>query len=135
MDQAAAYASDLLTRLADQDGVPTGAKWPADLAVVLQTLGRGKELAEVVSGTALTPWLQAAMAMAREMFEQAADLYAAIGSLPDEAFARLRADQHLVAAGRRPEANVQLQQALAFYREVQATAYLREVKALLAASA
>lgn len=106
MDQAAAYASDLLTRLADQDGVPSGADWPADLAVVLQTLGRGKELAEVVSGTASTPWLQAAMAMVNEMFEQAADLYAAIGSLPAEAIAHLRAAQHLVATGRQAEANM-----------------------------
>jgi DNA-binding SARP family transcriptional activator/class 3 adenylate cyclase len=135
MDQAAAYASDLLTRLADQDGVPSGADWPADLAVVLQTLGRGKELAEVVSGTASTPWLQAAMAMVNEMFEQAADIYAAIGSLPDEAIAHLRAAQHLLATGRRAKANMQLQQALAFYREVQATAYLRKAEALLAASA
>jgi tetratricopeptide (TPR) repeat protein len=135
MDQAAAYASDLLTRLADQDAAPSGADWPVDLAVVLQTLGRGKELVEVGSGTALTPWLQAAMAIAREMFEQAADIYAAIGSLPDEAFARLRAAQHLVAGQRRIEASEQLERALVFYREVRASAYLREAQALLAASA
>ena len=40
-----------------------------------------------------------------------------------------------MAQGRRAEADEQLQQALAFYRSVGATRYVRECEALLAASA
>lgn len=110
--------------------------WSGGLAVVLQALGRGAELVDFIAHiTTSTPWLQAATAVATGEFERAADLYAAIGSLPREAFARLEAAERLLAEGRRTEASVQLQQALAFYRAVRASAYLREAEALLAASA
>jgi len=58
-----------------------------------------------------------------------------MGSLPDEALARLRAAEVSAAAGRRAEADEHLQRALAFYRSVGATRYIREGEALLAASA
>jgi hypothetical protein len=61
-------------------------------------------------------------------------LYAGIGALPDEASARLRAAEVLVREGRRAEADVELKQALAFWRSVGATAYVREAEALLAAA-
>ena len=48
---------------------------------------------------------------------------------------RLRAAESLVAQGRRAEADVQLQKALAFYRSVGATRFIREGEALLAATA
>jgi hypothetical protein len=51
----------------------------------------------------------------------------------DEAFYRLRAAQQLAREGWRTEADDQLGRALAFYRSVGATRYVRE--ALLAASA
>ena len=88
--------------------------------------------ADVASPTA---WLHAATAMARSDFEHAAEPYAEIGALSDEAFARLRAAERLLATGHPPEANLQLRDALAFYRQVQATGYLREAQALAAASA
>jgi hypothetical protein len=53
----------------------------------------------------------------------------------DEAFFRLRAAEQLVDEGRRAEADEQLGRALAFYRSVCATRYVREGEALLAASA
>jgi hypothetical protein len=116
-------------RLTDPD-------WSGELAVVLQALGRGAELVELLAPMAApTPWLRAAAAVAKGDFVQAAELYAEIGSRPDEAFARLRAAQQLVAGEQQIEASKQLQQALAFYREVRASAYLREAEALLAASA
>ena len=43
--------------------------------------------------------------------------------------------KRLLAAGHRAEANGPLEQAFAFYRQVNASGYLREVEALLAASA
>jgi len=82
-----------------------------------------------------TPWLRAATAIAVGQFEEAAKLYAGMGSLPDEAFARLRAAEHLFNAGRHTDANAQLQPALAFYRQVHAAGYIREADALVAASA
>jgi hypothetical protein len=81
--------------------------WSGELAVVLHTLGRGAELIELVGRlTTPTPWLQAALAIACSRFDRAADLYAQIGSLPDEAFARLQAAKQLLATGRRAEGNI-----------------------------
>ena len=110
--------------------------WATALAVVLTELGREGELETIVeSATVSTRWLDAARTYASGAFEEAADVYAEIGSVPDEAFARLRAAEALVAAGRRPEADAQLQRALTFYRSVGATAYIREAESLFAASA
>jgi DNA-binding SARP family transcriptional activator/class 3 adenylate cyclase len=135
-DQAATLASELLTRLAKQAGALLGADWPVDLAIVLAELGRGQQLVKLAARSRLpTAWLDAAAAFAAGEFQQAADRYAAIGSLPDEAFARLQAAKRLLAEGRRPEATAQLRHALAFYHQVQASAYLAEGEALLAASA
>jgi hypothetical protein len=99
----------------------TGTDWSCDLAVVLEALGRGAELLELAAGVpAPTRWLKAGAAMAAGRLEEAADRYAEIGSPPDEAFARLRAAERLLAASRRSEANQQLERAMAFYREVRA---------------
>jgi len=57
-----------------------------------------------------------------------------IGSLPDEAYARLRAGEGLLADDRPSEAEAELEQALAFYRHVGATAYAEEAEVLLAAA-
>jgi hypothetical protein len=64
-----------------------------------------------------------------------AEIYAETGSLPDEAFARLRAAEVLIGEGRRAQGDQELQRALAFYRSVNATAYIREGEALLARTA
>ena len=135
-DKAGAYARELLAMLVEQAELHAVAEWSADLAAVLVGLGRGSNLREfAASRAASTPWLEAAAAFAGSDFERAADQYAGIGSLPDEAFARLQAAKRLLADGRRAEANAQLQRALAFYRQVQASAYLAEGETLLAASA
>jgi class 3 adenylate cyclase/tetratricopeptide (TPR) repeat protein len=135
-EEAGSQADELLATLAERRVLVAEPGWSGGLAVVLQALGRGAELVDFIAHiTTSTPWLQAATAVATGEFERAADLYAAIGSLPREAFARLEAAERLLAEGRRTEASVQLQQALAFYRAVRASAYLREAEALLAASA
>jgi hypothetical protein len=58
-----------------------------------------------------------------------------MGTPVHDAFYRLRAAEQLVAEGRRAEADEQLGPALAFYRSVGATRYVREGEALMAASA
>jgi hypothetical protein len=135
-DQAGAYANELLAMLVEQAELHAVAEWPADLAAVLVGLGRGSDLRELAASKAVsTPWLEAAAAFASRDFERAADQYAKIGSLPDEAFARLRAAEQLLATGQQAEGNTQLQRAVTFYRKARATAYLRQAEALLAASA
>jgi predicted ATPase/class 3 adenylate cyclase len=107
-----------------------------DSAEVLSALGRGPELEAL--GTAAwvqTRWIEAANAFVKGDYVEAAAIYELTGSLPDEAYARLRAAETLIAAGRRPEGDAELQRALAFYRSVDAKAYLRQGEALLAQTA
>jgi class 3 adenylate cyclase/tetratricopeptide (TPR) repeat protein len=107
-----------------------------DLPFVLLELGRADDLADAASRvTSTTSWVDAALACVRGEFVQAADLYHEIGSLVDEAQARLGAADRLVSSGRRAEADVELQKALPFWRSVGATRYVRKGEALLAASA
>jgi len=106
-----------------------------ELALQLYDLGRpGDSVIEEASSRPADPWLQVAGAIAQRQLEQAADRLAALGAPPDEAAVRLRAAKQFVAEGRRAEADVQLQKALAFYRSVGATRYIREGEALLAAT-
>ena len=49
-------------------------------------------------------------------FARAADRYEEIGSLTDEAEARLRAANSLMSSGNVAEGEIQLERALAFYR-------------------
>jgi class 3 adenylate cyclase/tetratricopeptide (TPR) repeat protein len=81
------------------------------------------------------PWRSIASAVLQGELLDAADLLGDLGLRPDEAHTRLRAARELVGAGRRAEADEQLRRALAFYRTVGATRYVREGEALLAASA
>jgi tetratricopeptide (TPR) repeat protein len=110
--------------------------WAMPFAVVLTALGRPSELETVAQNATISHrWLDAARAYAARAFEEAADILADMGAIPDEAFVRLRAAEALVDAGRRAEADAQVQRALAFYRSVGATAYVREGESLFAASA
>ena len=107
-----------------------------EIAWVVTPLGRREEFIAAVERIATrSRWLDAANAIAADEFEDAADLFAEIGATPDEASARLHAAQQLVNNGQRVEADVQLHKALAFFRSVEATHYVREGEALLAASA
>lgn len=106
------------------------------LAILLHDLGRrGDSVIEEASSRPADPWLQVAAAIAQGQLERAADRLAVLGTPPYEAAVRLRAAARLVAEGRRAEADEQLQRALAFYRSVDATRYIREAEALLAATA
>jgi class 3 adenylate cyclase/tetratricopeptide (TPR) repeat protein len=131
VEEADGRASEVLALLAEHGVLVTNPDWSGGLAIVLHDLGRGAELIELVAKVSPpTSWLQAAMAVAGGDFEEAAELYGEIGSLPDEAFARLRAAELLLQAGRRADAEDQLQRALAFCRKVEAVAHLRQAMAL-----
>jgi class 3 adenylate cyclase/tetratricopeptide (TPR) repeat protein len=107
-----------------------------DLAWVLAGLDRSEDLLEATERAAVrTLHVDAAAALARGSYLTAADIYTKMGSLPNEAHARLRAAAQLSEAGQRREADQQLQRTLAFWRSVDATRYVREAEALLPAPA
>jgi class 3 adenylate cyclase/tetratricopeptide (TPR) repeat protein len=107
-----------------------------DLARVMAGLGRSEDLIEATKrASARTLHVDAAAALARGNYLAAADIYTKMGSLPNEAHARLRAAEQLSEAGQRHEADQQLRPALGFWRSVNATRYVREAEALIPATA
>jgi tetratricopeptide (TPR) repeat protein len=98
-----------------------------DLAIDLVELGRPVEALDEVLPS---PWLDAAQAFAGGDPGRAAKVYAEIGSRPDEATARLAAARKLLPT-RPAEGRVELERAIAFFREVGATADLEQAKELL----
>jgi len=111
----------------------TGFYVPFALAAV--EVGRASEFLEVTANVEHpSPWLTAGRAYARGELGAAVELLSRL-SVPDTAWARLRAARALVDENRRAEADAQLHRALAFYRSVGATRYIREGEALLAATA
>ena len=97
-DLASVHADELLEAWRAST-VQTATYWAADLAFALAELGRGNEMLRVAAGVAHpTPWLEAAVAFASGDPASAADGYAVIGSLPDEAYARLRTGEGASAA-------------------------------------
>jgi class 3 adenylate cyclase len=86
-------------------------------------------------GAPQTKWLEAARALADGDFRHAVEIYEITDAMSDTAAAQLYAARKLVEAGRRAEAELYLQPALAFYRSVRATGRVRRAEALLAATA
>ena len=94
-------------------------------------LGRNDELVAAVEVAPRTPWVDAAIAIARSDPMRAAEILERLSCRTGEAYTRLRAAQVLLRDGRHDEADAELAKALAFYRETHATAYVREAEALL----
>ena len=132
-----AEADTLVTELLGRwrsNPVTFASNWLSYVLPTIIALGRGEELSKIAkSASVKTRWLEAAVALAEGDPREAAGIFAQIGSLPDEAQARLRAAEVLAAAGRPQEADGELARALDFYRAVGATRYIREGEALLAA--
>ena len=127
-EEAAAAARESLDLL-----TPTYA--PVDLAWIAVEFGFGEELEEQVARIRVqTPWHDVIRAYLASDFVTAADVLYEIGDAVEEALARLRAARGLVGSGRRAEGDEQLQRSLGFWRSVDATRYLREGEALLAAA-
>jgi class 3 adenylate cyclase/tetratricopeptide (TPR) repeat protein len=129
-DQARALAEEALSLKPDDSSLIGWLAWIADelelgdaVRTLLDQLPLPQPLAEAVS------------AVVHGDFMRAADLLGEVGWSNQEALARLRAAERLVAEGRRAEADEQLQRSLAFWRAAGATRYIREGEALLAATA
>jgi class 3 adenylate cyclase/tetratricopeptide (TPR) repeat protein len=132
-----AEAADLLEKTLALAWVPPyGWGGVVELALLLRTLGLPLDpVVQAAQEHPSHPWLQAAWAVARGELENAIDRLVELRCPPLESDVRVRLAERFVAEGRRAEADVQLQMALAFWRSVGATRYIREAEALLAATA
>jgi class 3 adenylate cyclase/tetratricopeptide (TPR) repeat protein len=107
---------------------------PIDLAWVAEELELSEEVKGLLAHVPVqTPWHDVVRAYLASDYVAGADVLHEIGDAFEEAAARLRAAEELVAAGR-AEADEQLQRSLAFWRSVGATRYVRQGEALLAAA-
>jgi hypothetical protein len=133
-EEAAVVVDELLRRWRVSPSSPPG-PWVAEIAHVLEGLGRGAELSEASTEVRLrTRWLEAAESLARGDAVRAADLYEEIGARAYAARTRLLAAERLISTARRTEAEAQLELALVFFRAAGAEGYIRRAEALLAVS-
>jgi tetratricopeptide (TPR) repeat protein len=133
LQRAAPLADELLAVMREESGIA----WVSNLHVFAWTafaLGKERELTEVLP-TDDVPWVHAARSFAAGNLGAAADVCGAMGAVTEEARDRLWLAGALIEQNRRSEADVELRRALAFYRSVGATRYIREAEGLLAASA
>jgi len=102
----------------------------AGAVAAIAALGADPLAALEPEGSHRSLWVAAAHDYLAGNLEGAADIYARIGSRPDEAYMRLRAAQQLASDGDPTRADAQREKALDFYRSVGAARYVREAEAL-----
>jgi hypothetical protein len=119
--EASAAAADLAREMSIY---PTGLSDVLADALLFAREPLVEPLRAVVEQMGPTPWRAMAVAILDARYVDAADQLHEIGDQTDEAYARLRSGE--------PQ---QVERALDFFRSVGATRYIREAKALLAASA
>ena len=133
-DEATELVGELTERFIAEGTQMQSATLP-DFSVAALELGRADEFQKALAAIKRqTPWLEAARSFAQQDFEAAASTYEQIGSLPDAAYAWLRAAKALVEQGRSASAGDPAQRALTFYRSVGAIRYVREGESLIAAT-
>jgi hypothetical protein len=106
-----------------------------DCVLAAEILGHRDQAGRWLSNRRDSPWYVAARALIDQEFVAAAEVLDSMGAARSAAQVRLRAGQELARTGRRAEADDQLRRALSFFRSVDATRFIREAEALLAASA
>jgi hypothetical protein len=107
-----------------------------DGALAMADLGREDLLAAALEQSYLgKPWRLVVDSLVQGDYLTAAERYADVGAKTYEAHARFRAAKRLLEMGQQAAAAEQLDRALAFYRSVGATRYIREGESLLRASA
>jgi hypothetical protein len=104
---------------------------PLSLAALVR--GRSEDVLARFERLGPSPWRDAAVAMLHGDNVGAAERFASIGVLPEEAQARLLAAEAFAAAGRQDDAEAQLARCVPFFESVGATAYLRRGKKLRSA--
>jgi len=134
-DEAAALADEVAGLRSAEGGFAyfTWIVWLAWLAHDLRQTESFREQAEL--DVPRTPWVDAGEAIVDGRFADAGDVLEGMSLRAFEAYARLRAAEQLASQGRSAEAADQRDRALAFYRSVGASTYVRRAEALLPASA
>jgi class 3 adenylate cyclase/tetratricopeptide (TPR) repeat protein len=103
-----------------------------DALMLLLELGMRQEIIRIVDSLpAAWPWVRIGRAIGQGDLATAADI---LGKMPypvAEAVTRLRAAEAMDAAGRREDAQAQLELAVPFFRQAGATGFLRRAEALL----
>jgi class 3 adenylate cyclase len=133
-EEATALAHEYLETLRRGVAPQWGVTYLPTFASAALRLGRAEELVDALASHLQLPWTDAARAYVSGDFARAAEIYAEIGSKPEEAEARLRAAEALVEQGSGAEADEHLRRAVAFWRSVGASRYVEEGDALLAAA-
>jgi class 3 adenylate cyclase/tetratricopeptide (TPR) repeat protein len=129
-EQSEASVAELLAGLAA--GQPFWGAWCLPELVSVAGEERLAELKRVLArATPHTRWYDAVSAAIDGDHARAADLYAAMGSKPDEAFAHLRAAEQSVTAGNDVRAQDHLARCLAFFSRVGAQTYMRDAETLV----
>jgi len=129
---AAAAAIDEILRMIDPLPSMDRAWWIVPATMILTAAGRSQEILDLGGADFPSRWIGAARSWATGDFADAADRFAEIGTVPDEAHARQREAERLIAAGRRAEAEPFLSRAIELYRSMGATAFVREAERVLA---
>ncbi|MBA3737106.1 MAG: AAA family ATPase [Actinobacteria bacterium] len=131
VDEAESPIDEIL-RSIDPDPVMDWAWWIVPAAIVLTDVGRSEDILALGGADLPTRWIQAARLWASGDQAGAADRLEDIGSAGDEAYARVKEAERLIAAGHRAEAEPFLSRALELYRGMGATAFIQEAELLLA---
>ncbi len=130
LDEARAAADELAVLVAGFS--PVHVHRTIDIAWVAARLGSVEPLRRLtLSAPEGYVWRTAVLAILDADYERAAEILAEIGHV-DAGYAHLRAgEQHLIG-GRAAEADAHLREAIAFFRPLDATAYVRRAEELLA---
>ncbi len=128
-ERAGRLADDFLAQVRDTGGIGQAVDSLHLLAWTLRGLGRDEQLIDVLP-TSDVPWVEAARAFAMGDLGGAADTCAGMGALSEEARDRLWLAETLVEKKVDVAAAEQLHPALAFYRSVGATRYIRQAESL-----
>lgn len=130
-DEAVASIEEIL-RATDPEPSMDRSWWIAAAAIVFGEVGRGDEILALGGEHLPSRWIRAARSWAAGDAGGAADVFAEIGSAPDEAYARLKQAERLLEAGSRNEAEPFLDRALELFRGMGATAFVQQAERLLA---
>ncbi|MFN2491205.1 MAG: hypothetical protein ABR529_16045, partial [Actinomycetota bacterium] len=133
-EDAVASIEELLDSI-DPEPTMDWAWWIVPTAIVLSEVGRAQEILALGGKDLPSRWIQAARLWASGDLSGAVDRFEEIGSAADEAYARIREAERLVATGRRAEAEPFLARVLELSQGMRATGFISHAGRLLAAIA